>query len=194
MEFKIIKSRKSNDIEKLDFKTNFFLSYIKAKKVQHPEIKLDGPKKIAFPICIDKNEVYVFKDYEEYKSFYLMYFDYVDDNDIKWPIVTRGNKGQIVALREYMMWEIIKIRNNKFYESYTQDMIDDIHLRGNITPMEALDYYKKTNTCIPGNYGIIDSRRCDFFVDCNDCRREMCTHHTEYVPDEEYKKLSLSKK
>lgn len=40
-----------------------------------------------------ESEVYTFKDYDEYKKFFLIYLDDIENDVIDLAIYTRGNKG-----------------------------------------------------------------------------------------------------
>ena len=61
---------------------------------------------------IAKNEVYIFKDYDKYRRFYLMYLDNIDNDIIDLAILTRESKGQIVDLRALCEHIIVKKKVN----------------------------------------------------------------------------------
>lgn len=100
-------------ITKLDIKTNLFLYLTKAVKVEHiPVIKIN--RKIPFEASsCRKDEVYVFRNYEEYRNFFLMYLDDVPNDLIDLGIYTRGKKGQIVALKGLCEQIIVKVKNSE---------------------------------------------------------------------------------
>lgn len=190
MKKKVIKFKKKNDIPRLDFQTNLFLSVVKAKKVSHPAVREVENKLYMQPYSCDKHEVYVFNNFEEYKNFYLMYFDSIDDELIDMAVITHGNKGQVVALRSLVNLIIVKKQTFDFYNSFTEEKCDEIHENGYLTPFDVLAYWDSTKACPPASTGIIDKRRCDFFNNCEDCKMEYATHHIQYeVPKEEYVKL-----
>ena len=90
---------KLEKLEKLDLETWLYLYLTKAKKKQHLKIEKLSEKREFSIGKIQKNEVYIFKNYDEYRNFFLMYLDDVENELIDLAIYTRGNKGQIVALR-----------------------------------------------------------------------------------------------
>lgn len=100
-------------IAKLDIKTNLFLYLTKAVKVEHiPVIKIN--RKIPFEASsCRKDEVYVFRNYEEYRNFFLMYLDDVSNDLIDLSIYTRGKRGQIVALKGLCEQIIVKVKNSE---------------------------------------------------------------------------------
>ena len=185
MKKKIIKFRKSKDIPKLDFGTKLFLSFIEAKKVSHPPIrKLDKKLHMYVNPC-DKHEVYVFNNFDEYRDFYLMYFDSVDDSLINIPIITRGNKGQVVAIKALVNFLILRIQTCDFLDNITDEMCDEIHEKGYLSPLDIIEYWEENDICPPATSGLMEKGRCDFFGDCSDCRKECASHHMEYIPPEE---------
>ncbi len=108
-------------VTKLDLKTNLFLYLTKAVKVEHiPVMNLN--RKIPFEeSSCRKDEVYVFKNYEEYRDFFLMYLDDVPNDLIDLAIYTRGRKGQIVALKGLCEQIIIKIKKNEVSNGINDD-------------------------------------------------------------------------
>ena len=70
-----------------------------------------------------KNEVYVFRNYDEYKDYFLMYLDSIEEDVIDLAIYTRGSKGQIIALKELCEHIIVK----KKIPSHRFDAADIFH-------------------------------------------------------------------
>ena len=182
MKKKIVKFRKRKDIPKLDFGTNLFLSYINAKKVSHPSVRKIDKKLHMYVNPCDVHDVYVFNNFDEYRDFYLMYFDSIDDTLIDLAVITHGNKGQVVALKSLVNLIIIRKQTCDFLDSITDEMIDKIHEKGNLTPFDILDYWEENDICPPATSGLIEKGRCDFFTDCEDCRKECVRNHMEYIP------------
>ena len=180
MKKKVIKFKRKDDIPKLDFKTNLFLSVIKAKKVSHPLVRNIDKKLHMYPRACDKHEVYVFKDYEEYKNFYLMYFDSIDDDLIDMAIVTHGDKGQVVASKALCNMIIVKKRVYDFYCNLTPEKCAEIYENGYMTALDAFAYWDNNNICPPAMTCIIEKDRCDFFNNCTDCRQEYASNHMQY--------------
>ena len=73
------KQKKNNKPPRLDFKTWLYLYITKAVKVEHiPVVEVEEKNQM----CVNdskENEVYIFKDYDEYKKFFLMYLDDIED-------------------------------------------------------------------------------------------------------------------
>lgn len=188
-------NKDNKNIAPLDLRTNLLLTYLKANKVSHPDIVVEDKKRTMYPKDCDPKDVYVFNSFEEYKNFYLMYLDNIEDETIELPIVVRGGKGQIVAHKNFMNHLILERKVFDFYSKYSLEKIQEVHDRGNITPIEVFLYWNENNICVPANnWHIVEKSRCDFFCNnCSDCLREISTHHDEYVPSEEYKKKILKK-
>ena len=74
--------------QKLDVRTLLYLYIKHAEKVLHPPVvKVD--KKRTMDVNYSKdNEVYIFANYEEYKNYYLMYLDNIEDEVIDLAIYT----------------------------------------------------------------------------------------------------------
>ena len=128
-----------------------------------------------------KNEVYIFKDYDEYKKFFLMYLDDIENDLIDLAIYTRGSKGQIVALKGLCEYIILRKKVNDFYHSITQEQIDKIHSKGKLTPLEAVQLWESHDLCIEGNQTVLSKGRCRYFEqNCHECLMEMASHQLEY--------------
>lgn len=105
-------NKKINSTSRLDFKTWLFLHIMNVIKVEHiPVVDVDE-KRTMFVRDSKKNEVYIFKDYDEYRRFYLMYLDDIDNDIIDLAILTRESKGQIVDLRALCEHIIVKKKVN----------------------------------------------------------------------------------
>ena len=128
-----------------------------------------------------ENEVYIFKDYDEYKRFFLMYLDNIEDDVIDLAIYTRGSKGQIVALKGLCEHIIVKKKVNDFYNSITQEQIDEIHSKGKLTPLEAVQLWESYDLCIEGNKTLFSKNRCTYFnQNCHECLMETASHKLEH--------------
>ena len=178
---KKVVDKKINSTSRLDFKTWLFLHIMNVIKVEHiPVVDVDE-KRTMFVRDSKKNEVYIFKDYDEYRRFYLMYLDNVDNDIIDLAILTRGSKGQIVALRGLCEHIVVKKKVNNFYNSITQEKIDEIHARGKLTPLEAVELWEANDLCIEGNKNLLSKNRCDFFEHtCHECLTEQASHELEH--------------
>ncbi len=58
-----------------------------------------------------KNEVYVFRNYDEYKDYFLMYLDSIEEDVIDLSIYTRGSKRSNNCLKK--LCEHIIVKKNK---------------------------------------------------------------------------------
>ena len=175
--------------QKLDFKTWLYLYITHAVRVDHPHVVEVEDKRTMFVKDSKKNEVFVFNNYEEYINYYLMYLDSIEDEVIDLAIYTRGNKGQIVALKGLCEHIIVKKKINEFYSSITQEQIDEVHSKGKLTPLEAVQMWESFDLCVEGSKSILSKNRCQYFEkNCHECLMESASHKLEYDPME----LSLS--
>ena len=119
---------------KLDWKTKFFLHIARVKIVEHPFVYEVDKKLIITEESEYVDEAYVFTDYDEFKRYFLMYLDSVDESIINLAIVTKGSKGQIIALRKLCERIIIKsnVSNKKgmtsseeFMDSFMEKLEND---------------------------------------------------------------------
>lgn len=177
-------SQKSDKLDKsprLDFKTWLYLYITKAVKVEHTVVEEVKTKRRMYVKDSKKNEVYIFKDYDEYKKFFLMYLDDIENDVIDLAIYTKGSKGQIVALKGLCEYIIVKKKVNDFYNSITQEQIDEIHSKGKLTPLEAVQLWEYYDLCVEGNKGILSKNRCEYFnLNCHDCLMETASHKLEH--------------
>lgn len=165
----------------LDVITKIFLYITKIKRVEHPNVKVHDVKETIPIKVVDKNEAYVFENYEEFKNYFLMYLDKIDDDLIDMAIYTRGNKGQVVALKKLCEYIIVKKKTNDFYNSITEEQIDEIHSKGKMTPFEIVKIWKLFNLCIDGSRLRESVDRCYFFDNhCHECLKEYASHKLEH--------------
>lgn len=79
--------------QKLDFKTRFYLYITYAAIVEHsPAVEVDN-KRTMYVKDIKNNEAFIFNNYEEYRNYYFMYLDSIEDEVIDLVIYTRGRSG-----------------------------------------------------------------------------------------------------
>ena len=76
---------------------------------------------------------------------------------------------------------------DKFYDSYTDEKINDIHSRGKLTPAEKVAEWEKFDLCAPGDAIGSAVDRCNYFGNmycsserCYRCIREFATNKEEY--------------
>lgn len=171
--------------QKLDFKTWLYLYITNAVKVIHPPVVEVDNKRTMYVKDSKNNEVFVFNNYEEYRNYYLMYLDSIEDEVIDLAIYTRGSKGQIVALKGLCERIIVKKKMSEFYNSITQEQIDEIHEKGKLTPLEAVQMWESFNFCIEGSKSIFSKSRCQYFEqNCHECLMESASHKLEHEPIE----------
>lgn len=195
---------KQNKITRLDLKTWLYLYITRALKVEHiPVVDVEEKRKMYIRDS-KKNEVYIFKDYDEYRKFFLMYLDSIDDDVIDLAIYRRGSRGQIIALKGLCDRIIIKKKVNDFYNSITQEQIDEIHAKDKLTPLEAVQLWESNDLCIEGNRTLLSKSKCDFFnYNCHECLMEEASHKLEHdgldlkivnsLVEEQVKKLTRNK-
>ena len=171
-----------NDI-KLDLKTLLYLYITKVVIIDHAPVEKVNEKRTMYFKNWQENEVYIFKNFDEYKKFFLMYLDDVDDDLIKLAIYTKGSKGQIVAFKGLCERIIVKKKVNDFYNSITQEQIDAIHSKGKLTPLEAVQLWESLDLCIEGNKMVFSKNRCKYFnYNCHECLMETASHQLEHEP------------
>lgn len=172
---------KENQPSRLDFKTWLYLYITHAVRVDHPLVAEVEDKRTMFVKDSKKNEVFVFNNYEEYRNYYLMYLDGIDDEVIDLAIYTIGSKGQIVALKGLCEHIIVKKKINEFYNSITQEQIDEVHSKGKLTPLEAVQMWESFDLCIEGSKTIFSKNRCRYFnQNCHECLMETASHKLEH--------------
>jgi hypothetical protein len=167
--------------QKLDFKTWLFLYITHAIRVDHPSVVEVDNKKTMYVKDSKKNEVFIFRNYEEYKNYFLMYLDSIEEDVIDLAIYTRGSKGQIVALKGLCEHIIVKKKINDFYNSITQEQIDEIHAKGKLTPLEVVQMWESFDLCIEGSKSILSKSRCQYFEqNCHECLMASASHKLEH--------------
>ena len=173
--------KENNKLSKLDFKTWLYLYITKILRVEHIPVVEVEKKRQMYVKDSQKNEAYVFKNYDEYKRFFLMYLDNIEDDVIDLAIYTRGSKGQIVALKGLCEHIILKKQVNNFYNSITQEQIDEIHAKGKLTPLEIVQLWESYDLCVEGNKTVLSKNRCKCFnQNCHECLMETASHKLEH--------------
>lgn len=173
--------KENNKLSKLDFKTWLYLYITKILRVEHIPVVEVEKKRQMYVKDSQKNEAYVFKNYDEYKRFFLMYLDNIEDDVIDLAIYTRGSKGQIVALKGLCEHIILKKQVNNFYNSITQEQIDEIHAKGKLTPLEIVQLWESYDLCVEGNKTVLSKNRCKYFnQNCHECLMETASHKLEH--------------
>ena len=119
------------DTIRLDFKTWLFLFLTRTVKVEHIPVLEEKDKLTMYAKDSNPNEIYIFKNYEEYRNFFLMYLNEASNNLIDLAIYTKGSKGQIIALKGLCEYIIVKKKVNDFYNSITQEQINKINSKSN---------------------------------------------------------------
>lgn len=173
--------KKNNKPPKLDFKTWLYLYITKVVKVEHIPVVEVEEKNHMYVKDSKENEVYIFKDYDEYKKFFLMYLDDIENDVINLAIYTKGSKGQIVALKGLCEHIIVRKKVNDFYNSITQEQINEIHSKGKLTPLEVVQLWESYDLCSESNKTILSKCRCRYFnQNCHECLMEEASHKLEY--------------
>ncbi len=174
-------------IFKIGIAASLYLSYAKANIVEHIPVEETKVKKNYYIHTCNKEDVYVFDNYEEYTKFFLMYLNKVDSDIIDLAIFTRGKHGTIIALKGLCEQIIVRIRVADFYNSITKDQIDMIHSKNMLTPLEAVQLWETLNLCVSGPTAGIIHCNCEFFnLDCHECLREYASHKLEHDNMQDY--------
>jgi len=168
--------------QKPDFSTLLYLMLDNTKIVAHPEVfDLDSKRKLDITPCTTR-EAYVFKNFDEYKKYFLMYLNDVNDEEIINFIICTSKKGHVVASKMLCQKLIVEKVTDEFYKSFTQEQIDDIHSRGKLTPREFVQQCFSFGVCAPRKTVENENSRCKFFPSCYTCLLEYATHKNEYSP------------
>lgn len=174
---KIEKSKKI----KLDIKTKLFLHLNRNTIVGHIPVEEVIEKRRMYIRDMNKENVYIFKDYAEYMNFFRMYLEDVSEDVIDLAILTRGSKGQIIASKTLCERIIIKKRMNEFYSSITKEKIKEIHDKGKLTPLEMVQLLESLDLYVEGNKTVLCKNRCSFFDgNCHECLMESVSHKLEH--------------
>lgn len=180
---------------KLDFKTWLYLYITHAIRVEHPPVIDVEDKRTMYVKDSKKNEVFVFRNYDEYKNYFLMYLDNIEEDVIDLAIYTKGSKGQVIALKGLCEHIIVKKKINDFYSSITQEKIDEIHAKGKLTPLEVVQMWESFDLCVEGSKSIFSKSRCQYFdYKCHECLMESASHKLEHDPIEFELKNSIKEK
>lgn len=116
-----------------------------------------------------------------YEKNFLMYLDNIKDDLIDLAIYTKGEKGQIVALKGLREYLIVKKKVHDFYNSITQKQIDEIHAKGKLTPLEAVQLWEFHDLCVESRKSILSKNRCEYFNEnCHECLMETALHKLEH--------------
>ena len=166
--------KKIETIKKLDIKTNLFLFLTNAEIVPYTICK-NSEQSLKFD-NINIKEVYVFDNYDEFLSYFKYKTKNIDEEMIEKAIYTRGAHGQIIANKALCERVALNLRLEEFYNYYSNEkVINEIHSRGKITPLEKVQEYESFDLCGPAS----DSR-CKYFSNCHHCLLEYCSHKREY--------------
>ena len=120
----------------------------------------------------DLNYIYVFKNKEDFRSYFIKNGVNADDELLKICTLKITRKGNIIALKQLCDYSIKKSRINK---KLKMDEIDKIHERGNLTFSEKVEEWEKNNICAPAL-----KKRCKEFKDCHECMIEYAAGKNEY--------------
>lgn len=185
---------------KLDLGSKLFLSTVHANVIDHIKVEKNNEKLELTIDKINKHDVYIFENNEEYKNYFLMYLDKIDEELIEKAIIRICKKGQIIAFKGICEYIIIKEKTREFYNLITQEKITNIHFHNKLTPLEQVQKWESQDLCVLGNQASGASYRCEFFNhDCHECLLECASHKLEYekidfkLIDYKTKKISLSK-
>ena len=121
-------------MKRLDFKTALFLNIIGAKKEKN--ILRNGEDKELIKKT-EKNIVYVFESYDDFKTYFEEYLGSVDEDLINMAIVTRSSKGQVIALKGLCENIIVKVQMKREYDKLTDQKVKEIHHEGKLTSFVA---------------------------------------------------------
>ncbi len=132
---------------------------------------------------VNKNVVYIFNDYEEFKNYFKEHIVDITEDLINLAIYTKSINGGIVAFKglcDHIITNLkYQVKNNNLY--LTQEQIDDIHQRGKITPLEKVKEWEMFDLCAPGDAIGSAKYRCHYFKgNCHDCLLEYASQRTEY--------------
>lgn len=144
---------------------------------------------------VNPNVVYIFSNYDEYKSYFEKYIDDVKPDIIDLAIYTKSKNGGIIALKG-LCDRIITKSTFKIDNLYlTSEQINDIHERGKITPLEKVKEWEKFDICAPGDAIGSAKDRCYYFQnDCHQCLLHYASQKAEYDKTEFEVVNSFSKK
>lgn len=67
------------------------------------------------------------------------------------------------------------------FKELTKEQIDDIHVRGKITPQEQVKEWEGMDLCAPGDAIGSAAWRCRKFKNCHDCLVDYANQYDEYT-------------
>ena len=156
----------------LDLKTRLYL-YITG-------VVVEKEKKYTIR-AVNRNVVYIFNNYDEFKNYFKEYMIDVKEDLIDMAIYAKSKNGGVVALKGLCDHIITKskIKNNNL--DLTQEEIDGIHSRGKITPLEKAEEWESFDLCAPGDAIGSAKDRCHYFkYNCHECLLEYASRKKEY--------------
>ena len=86
-------------MNELDLKTKLYLKATGANIVDHPKVGEISKKLQLLEDNSKTRDVFVFDNYDEYKKYFLMYLDDIDETVIDLAIYTISKNGQVIALK-----------------------------------------------------------------------------------------------
>ena len=140
-------------------------------------LKEEKNKKYSINEC-DKNIAYLFKSYDELKSYFIKN-GVVDINKeiLDLCIIKKTKRGTIISLKGLCDHVIKKYKLGK---ELTQSQIDKIHSKGKITPAEKVKEWESIGLCAPGDAIGSAANRCRAFSNCHECLVEYASYREEY--------------
>ena len=140
-------------------------------------LKEEKNKKYSIDEC-DKNIAYLFKNYDELKSYFIKN-GVVDINKeiLDLCIMKKTKRGTIISLKGLCDHTI---KRYKLSKELTQSQIDEIHSRGKITPAEKVKEWEDMGLCAPGDAIGSAANRCRTFSNCHECLVEYASCREEY--------------
>ena len=140
-------------------------------------LKEEKNKKYSIDEC-DKNIAYLFKNYDELKSYFIKN-GVVDINKeiLDLCIMKKTKRGTIISLKGLCDHTI---KRYKLGKELTQSQIDEIHSKGKITPAEKVEEWERIGLCAPGDAIGSAANRCRAFSNCHECLVEYASCREEY--------------
>lgn len=177
----------NEDNIRYDYKTKKLLKNENATVIQHdPVIERENKKKFVL-VSFNSNDFYVFKDIKEYVGYLAMYFDDVEDTDYKSIILYQKKDGYIVVRRVALERLIQQKQDKDFYKQYTEEVINELHSKGRLTPEEMVEIWNESPFCLPEEdlSKSVLSTRCLFFAGkCENCLKNLATIKDSYSKED----------
>lgn len=120
----------------------------------------------------DLSTVYVFKDKEDFRSYFIDNGIKADDDLLRTCTLKVTKKGNIIALK-FLCDHAIKI--GRINKELSKEEIERIHKNGQITFKEKVEEWEKNNICAPSF-----DKRCNKFQNCHDCMTEYAAIKNNY--------------